>query len=154
VAAPDLLGSATEVAVMATFDGVGMVAGAVYKPDALIVPTVVFPPCAPPALQVTAVLLVPLTAAVYCCVPPGTTLAVRGETETTMLCAVAGEEVGELGEAVFELPLPLPHETVRNAMKTSWKHRTMRNANRRIKLSPTRCWRSQMRLYKGPTALN
>jgi hypothetical protein len=43
--------------------------GAVYKPLALTVPAVVFPPTTPSTDQVTPVLLVPCTVAVNCVVP-------------------------------------------------------------------------------------
>ena len=65
-AVPDLVPSAAETAVIVTAEGLGATAGAVYSPEALMVPSVVLPPCIPPALQVTAVLLVPVTVAVYC----------------------------------------------------------------------------------------
>ena len=121
IAVPDLVVSAAEVAVMVTFDGVGIVAGAVYSPEALIVPTVVFPPCAPLALQVTAVLLAPVTVAVYCWVPLGATSAVRGETETAIVDAVPGlAEPGVVGLLGLLEPTPRPpHEMAKNAVRTS-----------------------------------
>jgi hypothetical protein len=45
------------------------VAGAVYIPDALIVPTVAFPPATPSTYQVTALLPAPCTVAVNCVLP-------------------------------------------------------------------------------------
>ena len=45
---------------------VGALDGAVYKPAEEIVPTVEFPPAMPPTSQFTAVLVVPVTAAVNC----------------------------------------------------------------------------------------
>ena len=56
--------SAVETAVIVTLDGFGATAGAVYSPDELIVPAVEFPPCTPPALQVTLIFDVPVTVAV------------------------------------------------------------------------------------------
>ena len=49
----DFAGSATLVAEMFTVNGVGIVAGAVYRPVAPIVPTVPFPPEIPFTVQVT-----------------------------------------------------------------------------------------------------
>jgi hypothetical protein len=53
-------------------------AGAVYKPVALIVPA----PVAGATDHVTEALLVPVTAAVNCCVPPPFKLTVAGVTDT------------------------------------------------------------------------
>jgi hypothetical protein len=58
------------------------VAGAVYKPVVLTVPTVAPPPVTPSTDQVTAVFVVPVTAAWNCCVAPVTIEAVVGETVT------------------------------------------------------------------------
>ena len=44
--------------------------GAVYKPEVLMVPTLLLPPATESTDQVTAVLLVPVTAAVNCCCAP------------------------------------------------------------------------------------
>jgi hypothetical protein len=52
VAVPGLV-AADDVAVIGTFALLGIVAGAVYNPAAVIVPTVAFPPVTPPAAQVT-----------------------------------------------------------------------------------------------------
>jgi hypothetical protein len=48
--------------------GLGSEEGAVYSPAVEIVPTVAFPPVVPFTCQVTAVLEVPVTVAVNCCV--------------------------------------------------------------------------------------
>lgn len=56
--------SATETAVIVTAAGVGTIMGAVYTPDAEIIPTVALPPAVPLTLQFTAVLEAPVTAAV------------------------------------------------------------------------------------------
>jgi hypothetical protein len=61
----DLVESAALVAVTVTTFEVGT-AGEVYSPVELTVPTVVLPPAMPFTDHVTAVLLVPLTAAVNC----------------------------------------------------------------------------------------
>jgi hypothetical protein len=74
--------SAIEVAVTVTLGVVGMVAGAVYWPEALMVPLVESPPPTPFTAHVTAVLDVLLTVAVNCCVVAGMTVAVAGVTLT------------------------------------------------------------------------
>jgi hypothetical protein len=48
-------------------------AGAVYSPDALIVPAAALPPAAPSTDQLTAVFVVFCTVAVNCAVPPTAT---------------------------------------------------------------------------------
>src|SRR5437868_13255290 len=76
VAVSDLVLSATLVARTVAVCAVGIEAGAVYSPLVLIVPA--------PAItaQVTAVLLVPVTDAVNCCVIPAVRFAVFGLTVT------------------------------------------------------------------------
>jgi hypothetical protein len=69
VAEMDLVESATLVAVTVTMGGTGTVAGAVYSPLAEIVPALALGS----TLQVTAVLALPVTVAVNCCLPPITT---------------------------------------------------------------------------------
>jgi hypothetical protein len=54
---------------MVTVQPDGTTAGAVYRPELLIVPTVKLPPTILLTLQVTAVLVVPFTCAVNCRVP-------------------------------------------------------------------------------------
>src|SRR5579863_8351006 len=76
VAVADLVVSATLVAVMVTVCVVGMVPGAVYKPLLDSVPANGL------MLQVTAVLLVPVTVAVNCCWPFAVRVAVDGLTDT------------------------------------------------------------------------
>src|SRR5437016_515013 len=49
--------------------------GAVYRPDALTVPAVEFPPSTPSTDHVTAVFELFVTVAVNCCVPPVATVA-------------------------------------------------------------------------------
>jgi len=75
------------------------VAGAVYIPDEVTVPTVEFPPEAPSTSQFTAVLLVPEIAALNCWECPTVTLALAGETETDTAGA-AVIETAALAEAV------------------------------------------------------
>ena len=84
----DLVGSATLWAVTVTVCDVRILDGAVYRPAEEIVPT--------DGLidQVTAVLLVPKTVAVNCCVPEGAKLTVDGLRDTvtawrSMITAVA-----------------------------------------------------------------
>ena len=82
VAVPDFVESACEVAVMVTVPPVGTVAGAVYKPDELMVPMLAALAEVLLTCQVTAVFVVPETVAVNCCVWPVCTLAVVGVTWT------------------------------------------------------------------------
>jgi hypothetical protein len=65
VAVADFVGSATEVAFSCTSAGLGTTAGAVYRPAVVIVPHAVPLHPAPDNCQVTAVLVVPVTVAVY-----------------------------------------------------------------------------------------
>jgi len=76
VALPDLVGSATLVAVTVTVCEVVTVDGAVYSPAVLRVPTAGLND------QFTAVFVVPVTVAVNCCVCEAVRSAVAGETET------------------------------------------------------------------------
>src|SRR5437764_207988 len=78
----DFVGSACDTAVTVTAAGFGTTAGAVYRPELDIVPTVALPPLTPFTCQVTAVLLVFCTVAVNCCVPPAPTVADAGEIVT------------------------------------------------------------------------
>src|SRR5438876_293208 len=78
----DFVGSAWDTAVTVTMAGFGTTAGAVYRPELDIVPTVALPPVTPLTCQVTAVLLVFCTAAANCCVPPAPTVADTGEIVT------------------------------------------------------------------------
>ena len=58
--------SAALVAVIVTFEELGSIAGAVYKPFVEMVPTVWFPPATPFTLQVTPLFELPVTVAAYC----------------------------------------------------------------------------------------
>src|SRR6266852_5386873 len=101
----DLVVSAWETAVTVTVAGLGAAAGAVYKPAAVIVPTVAFPPVTPFTCHVTAVFVVPVTVEMNCCVCPGVKFAVAGATLTAM---TTGE--GPL--------FPLPQEIRNRASET------------------------------------
>src|SRR4051794_26833374 len=76
VAVPVLVLSAWLVAVTVTVCWVVMLAGAVYRPVLLMLPTF------GPIDQVTAVLALPVTVAVNCWVCPAFSVAVAGATET------------------------------------------------------------------------
>ena len=67
VALADFVVSATEVTVTVTRDGEGITAGAVYTPSESIVPQLVPEQPVPLTLQVTLMLVVPLTEAVNRC---------------------------------------------------------------------------------------
>ena len=75
VAFADLVLSASLVAVIVC---VPVVPGAVYKPELLIAPTVVFPPLVPSTDHVTLVSEDPETVALNCCTPPVATVAEGG----------------------------------------------------------------------------
>lgn len=83
VAVACLLGSACAVAVTVTVGGFGTELGAVYIPLVLIAPQALPEQPLPPRLQVTFVLLLPVTVAVNCFCCPVVTCAVEGATETT-----------------------------------------------------------------------
>lgn len=82
VAVSDFALSACEIAFTVTLPPVGTVAGAVYKPVALIVPKLAALAELLDKLQVTAVFVVPVTVAVNCCVWPVCTETVFGVTAT------------------------------------------------------------------------
>src|SRR5207248_2682594 len=65
-----LLVSATLCALTVTVEGDGTAVGAVYRPAEETLPTVGFPPAVPFTSHVTAVLVVPVTVALNCCVNP------------------------------------------------------------------------------------
>lgn len=94
VAAADLVGSASEVAVTVTTAGLGTLPGAVYRPVDEIAPHALPEQPLPPRLQRTAVFAVLTTVAVNCCVFPAATCAVWGNRviptgRTTVTVAVA-----------------------------------------------------------------
>jgi hypothetical protein len=78
VAPPDLVASATPVAVTVTAWELVMLAGAVYSPLAEMLPTLGL------IVQVTAVFVVPVTVAVNCWVWPAVSVTLGGLTETPM----------------------------------------------------------------------
>jgi hypothetical protein len=82
VAEPDIVGYATNVAVTATCGGLGTLAGAVYRPLLVTVPHERPAQPLPDTLQITAVLVVPVTVAVNCICFPVCTFALAGETVT------------------------------------------------------------------------
>jgi hypothetical protein len=77
--------SSTLVAITETELGAGKLAGAVYTPPALIVPTAASPPEIPFTLQITAEFVALLTVAVKVCCSPNRTVATDGATDTVML---------------------------------------------------------------------
>src|SRR5438552_19074589 len=112
VALADLVASATLVAVTiaVVFD---VTVEAVYSPELLIVPFV--------AVHVTAVLVVPVTVAVNCCVPPDATVALVGEMETAvgLKPVPASATVLEIPAAVtVSVPVALPDATGANITQT------------------------------------
>jgi hypothetical protein len=82
VAVPTTAESASEVALTVTVLGLGTVAGAVYRPVPVIWPQTMPLHPAPVTLQITTLLLVPVTAAENCTCAPGLTCAGLGETVT------------------------------------------------------------------------
>src|SRR6185437_2888281 len=85
-AEPDLVASAWLVAVTVSCAGEGTAAGAVKLPLESIVPSVELPPATPLTLQMTAVLLSPVTLAAKFWVAPRSTVAVAGLTVTATVC--------------------------------------------------------------------
>jgi len=109
VALPDLVLSATEVAVTITWFGVGGLPGAVYSPLAEIAPQAAPEQPLPATLHVTAVFVVPTTVAANCCLRPMRT------------CAVAGATVTETGETmVTEAVLDLVGSAAAVAVTDTW----------------------------------
>src|SRR5436853_517726 len=113
-----LVGSAwlTAVTVMPP---AGMVAGAAYRPLAEMVPLDGSPPLTLLTCQVTAVLAVPLTVAVNCCVAPVFTVADVGLMLTAIVCGapvtvtVAVPDRSELAALTAEtLPLKQARQPV------------------------------------------
>src|SRR6185312_13616944 len=62
--------------------------GAVYRPVASTVPKVEFPPATPFTVQFTAVLLLPVTVALNCCVAPAASVAAVGLIVTVIVGVV------------------------------------------------------------------
>ena len=85
VAVADLLESACETAVMDMLALAGMLEGAVYKPDGVIVPLLEFPEVTPSTCQITPLFAAFETLAVNCCVLPSCAETVVGEM-LTVIC--------------------------------------------------------------------
>jgi hypothetical protein len=86
VALPESAGLAAAIAVMVTPVGLGIVAGAVYAPNDVIVPIVEFPPATLFTCQDTLVFVLPVTVAWKVCVVPAGTIAAAGVTATVTVC--------------------------------------------------------------------
>jgi hypothetical protein len=83
--------SATLVALIFTVDGCGCVAGALYTPEVLMVPTAAPPPWMPFTVQITPVFVLPVTVATYFDEFPSITLAAPLRlTDTTGAGGVGG----------------------------------------------------------------
>lgn len=82
---PVALASAELTARTVTVFELGTVAGAVNRPDELIVPVTLLPPATPFICQLTAVFEVPATAALNDLVAPARIVALAGETVTVTL---------------------------------------------------------------------
>ena len=96
----DFVGSAALVAV--TVMPAAGCAGAVYKPEVEIVPTLELPPTAPFTLQVTLVFGEPLTDALNCWVWDGASVLLVGEMVTeTLLTTVIEAEADFVGSATL-----------------------------------------------------
>jgi hypothetical protein len=100
LAEPDLVESDCKTAVTVTVGGLGTELGAVYKPEALIVPNEAFPPVIKFTCQLTAEL------------PAFCTVAVNGTLEPVKGCAEAGDTVTVTDGGEPEEATP-PHE-IRN----------------------------------------
>ena len=120
-ACADDVGDATEFAVTMKVAGFGTNAGAVYRPDSLMVPKVWFPPATPFTLQVTAVLLVPVMVAPNWAVREVSTVAVEGLTLTAIVGGGASD--AEFAELAAADVLP-PHDVIEQARPTARKHPT------------------------------
>lgn len=121
-----LVVSATLVARTATVVSAGRIAGAVYIPSVLIVPTDVFPPGISFTLQVTVVFAELLTAAAKGCCAPSITDTAVGATVTAIS---AGGGCGELEPT--SPPQPWSDATNSSAMRQSdWVPVRVRRARR------------------------
>src|ERR1019366_4763900 len=103
VALAEILGFALLLACTVTEPPGGRLCGAVYVVlsgsvcEFRIVPSVAFPPTTPPTFHVTVASCAPVTTARNACVPPSTTVAAVGETETPTIEMIATET-----DAAFE----------------------------------------------------
>lgn len=114
-ASADSAGFATEVAAIMKMAGVGTRAGAVYKPEAVIVPKAWFPPATPFTLHVTAVFDPPVTVAVNCAVREVVTVVSEGLTLTVIVGGATVVEFVELA-AAGEAP---PHDVIEPTKTTA-----------------------------------
>jgi len=87
VAEADFVGSATEVAVTFASEGLGIVAGAVYSPEDVMVPHEPLTQPVPETFHVTAAFEVPVTLAVNCCCPLIAIVTSVGEIDTATAVA-------------------------------------------------------------------
>ena len=85
----------------------GTLAGAVYMPEVVMVPDVVFPPATPLTFQVTAAFEAPLTVAVNCWVASTDRSAEVGEIEIETALG-AGGGAGDEPEVAEPPPQPMP----------------------------------------------
>jgi hypothetical protein len=104
-AVADFVGSASEVAVMDIWAGLGTAAGAVYRPLVDIVPQAAPVQPLPMMVQVTAVFAVFATVAVNCRWPPVITFAVVGEIVTATGGMTVTEAVADLVGSATEVAL-------------------------------------------------
>ena len=93
--------SATLVAVMLTLPPWGDVAGAVYRPVGEISPRVELPPVTPLTLQLTEVLLVPVTVATYGAEVPSVTLVGPASFKATDEVSAGGCGAARATERLF-----------------------------------------------------
>jgi hypothetical protein len=109
VADADLVGSDNKVAVTATIGGLGALAGAVYRPLALIAPQEEPLHPLPDTLQITTALEFPFTEALNCSCAPGFSWAEGGDTLTetpaTNDTAAEAEAEGSAWAVAFTLTL-------------------------------------------------
>src|SRR5580704_11983459 len=93
-------------------------AGGVYKPVAVIVPSLEFPPTVPLTVQVTAVFVVPVTVAVNCCVAGARSDAEAGLTLILTVSAVctstliAGVELAGPGAGFLTVTCTVPNSAL------------------------------------------
>lgn len=97
------LESITDVAFTVTVAGVGIVAGAVYRPADEIVPQAAPEHPEPDTLQTTVVMEVPVTLAVNCFVALIFTVAEVGVTLTTIAELMVNVAVSDLVESALEV---------------------------------------------------
>jgi hypothetical protein len=149
VAVVDWVVSANDVAVMVTVAGLGTVAGAVYSPLVLMVPTVKLPPMTPFTSQNTPELLL-LTDAENCAVVFVGTDAVVGEMETLAEFVVVELEL---------FPPPHPARMANDTMSNSrrdfiiWASKRAVLTNQNSELRPQSLlaiwglWRARIRAF-------